>query len=125
MTSARRVAGTSPRPFPGANGVLETRAPEEHERAAHERRLAPDLGRQRAVRGDPTARPSFTGFQLLHVDAGLTPREASLADEPEGVGEVLGRGGQPLGGELASTGYARLGCLILRCGPGGGGRGRR
>lgn len=60
-------------PFAGANGVLETRAPGKPERAAHERCLAPDLGRQGAVRGDPAARPSFTGFQLLHVDAGLAP----------------------------------------------------
>ena len=60
-------------PFPGANGLLETRAPEKPERAAHERRLAPDLGHERAVRGDPAARPLFTGFQLLHVHAGLTP----------------------------------------------------
>ena len=60
-------------PFPDANGVLETRAPEKPKRAAHERRLAPDPGRQRAVRGDPVARPSFVCFQLLHIDAGLTP----------------------------------------------------
>ena len=60
-------------PFPDANGVLETRAPEKPKRAAHERRLAPDPGRQRAVRGDPAARPSFVCFQLLHIDAGLTP----------------------------------------------------
>jgi len=56
-------------PFPGANGVLEARPPEKPERAAHERRLVPDPGRERAVRGDPAARSSFVGFQLLHVDS--------------------------------------------------------
>ena len=76
----RRIAETELRnePFPGAHRVLEARAPAKTEHAAHERRLAPDLGRQGAVRGNPAARPAFTGFQPLHVDTGLTPGEQQI-----------------------------------------------
>ena len=47
----RRIAEAELRhdPFPGAHRVLETRAPAKTERAAHERHLAPDLGRQGAA----------------------------------------------------------------------------
>ena len=78
-------------PLPGPYGLLETGSPYQTKGTAHERRLAPDLRRQRAEHRNPAARPALVGFKVLHVDTGLTPRKTPFAGEQEGIDEVLER----------------------------------
>ena len=76
-------------PFTGLHGVLESGAPRQPKRAAHQRCAVSNRRGQGPESGDPAARVVFVGGKLFGLDTGVPPAETTFADQQERIGEVL------------------------------------